>query len=107
MKPINHRFTNVTLNAPAGQEDEILPLRVWTDGEQCISCWQMGWRERLSALVFGRVWLSVLSGRTQPPVWLMATRDALKYEDTGDEDVKRMAGWLTLLRFRTSRLFSR
>ncbi len=103
MKPIDHQFTNVTLNAPAGQEDEILPLRVWTDGEQCISCWQMGWRERLSALVFGRVWLSVLSGRTQPPVWLMATREALKEAHQTSQEKK----WLTLLRLRTSRLFSR
>ena len=80
MSPIEHRFANVTLNAPTGKEDEVLPLPVYTDGEQCISCWQMSWRERLSALFFGRVWISVLSGRTQPPIWLLATREALKEE---------------------------
>lgn len=85
MKPSEHRFANMTLNAPTGQEDEIGSLAVYSDGEQCISCWQMSWRERLSALLFGRVWLSVLSGRTQPPVWLWATREALKYERKGDD----------------------
>ena len=44
--------------------------RIWTNGEQCISCWKMSWKDRLSALFFGRVWLSVLSGRTQPPACL-------------------------------------
>lgn len=80
MVPIEHKFANMTLNAPAGQEADVLPLRVYTDGEQCISCWKLTWRERLPALAFGRVWLSVLSGRTQPPVWLLATREALKEE---------------------------
>lgn len=83
MIPAEHRFANATLNAPVGKEDEILPLRVYSDGDQCISCWQMTWRERLSALLFGRVWLSVLGGRTQPPVWLWATREALKKENNG------------------------
>jgi hypothetical protein len=81
MSPIEHRFANVTLNAPDGQEDEVSPLPVYTDGKQCISCWRMNWRERLAALFFGRVWLSVLSGHTQPPVWLLATREALEYRE--------------------------
>jgi len=52
----------------------IVSLRVWTDGEQCVSCWRMSWRERLSALLFGRVWLQVLSGDNQPPVALTVGR---------------------------------
>lgn len=52
----------------------IVSLPVYTDGEQCISCWRMSWRERLSALLFGRVWLHVLSGSNQPPVALTAGR---------------------------------
>ena len=45
-------------------------LWVYTDGKQCISCWKLSWKQRLKALLFGKVWLSVLSGGTQPPVWL-------------------------------------
>jgi hypothetical protein len=81
MRPIEHKFANRILNAPPGQEDDVLPLPVYTDGRLCISCWQLGWRERLSALVFGRVWLSVLFGGTQPPVWLSAERTVLKEND--------------------------
>lgn len=85
LEPIDHEFANATLNAPAGCENDILPLRVYTDGQQCISCWQMTWRERLSALVFGRVWVSVLFGRTQPPMWLWGTRQALTEKGAGGE----------------------
>jgi hypothetical protein len=85
MLPIKHAFANMTLSAPAGQEEEIEPLPVYMDGEQCISCWQMSWRERLSALFFGRVWLSVLGGRTQPPVWLWVTREALREQEPQEE----------------------
>jgi hypothetical protein len=38
----------------------------------------MSFRERLSALLFGRVWLFVLSGKTQPPVSLFAAKEALE-----------------------------
>ena len=53
---------------------DIAELPVWTDGEQCVSCWRLTWRERLSALLFGKVFLAVLSGRNQPPVAMSATR---------------------------------
>ena len=81
MVPIEHRFANRVLTAPTGKEEEVLPLHVFSDGEQCISCWRLTWRERLSALLFGRVWLSVLGGTTQPPVWIWATREALRKSD--------------------------
>ncbi len=62
---------------PSMTDEECGPLPVYNDGEQSISCWQMTWRERLAALVFGRVWLGVLFGKTQPPVWLMCRRTAV------------------------------
>jgi len=81
MKPIRFRLMMHVLGAGPGRVkrystdiESIEPLPVWTDGEKCVSCWQMSLRERLSALCFGRVWLSVLSGRSQPPVHLQACR---------------------------------
>jgi hypothetical protein len=55
-------------------------LHVWSDGEQCVSCWKMSWRERLSAFLFGCVWLSCLSGRSQVPVALWASRNGFRVE---------------------------
>lgn len=73
MEPINFEQANKNLLKPEGWTDEQCgSLPVYTDGQVCISLWKMTWRERLSALFFGKVWLGVVGGQTQLPVWLMA-----------------------------------
>lgn len=79
MEPMKFEQANKNLLKPANMTDEECgSLPVFTDGKQCISCWKMTWRERLSALFFGKVWLSVYFGQTQPPVWLMAAKEIFK-----------------------------
>lgn len=71
MKPIKFDEANKNLLKPQNMTDEdCSSLWVYTDGQQCISCWKMSFKQRLSALIHGKVWLSVLSGYTQPPVWV-------------------------------------
>lgn len=71
MTPIKFKEANKNLAKPQNMTDEeCSSLWVYTDGRQCISCWKLSWRQRIKALLFGRVWLSILSGGTQPPVWL-------------------------------------
>lgn len=91
MNPVDFDGTNAELIVPEGAEqvvndlayvEEILPLKVWTDDNSVVSCWKMTWRERLSALLFGRVWLSMLGGRT-PPVYIQASREF--FEDAEHE----------------------
>lgn len=82
MKPVGFKHANKNLQ-PSGKKysenvNEVLPLPIWTDGEQCVSCWQMSWRERIAALFFGRVWLAVLTGQTQPPAYVVASKEYLK-----------------------------
>ena len=78
MNPTNFEQANKTLTAPDKTYSDnvtgVEPLRVWTDGEQCVSCWRMTWRERLAALVHGHVWVSVLTGGTQPPMYAEAAK---------------------------------
>ena len=75
MEPIHFEQANKNLLKPEGWTDEQCgSLPVFTDGKECISLWKMTWRERISALFFGKVWLFVHSGQTQPPVGLMAMR---------------------------------
>ena len=75
MQPISFPQATKTLGPPKGMtKEECGDLPVFTDGMQCISLWKMTWRERLSALFFGRIWLSIYSGQTQPPVWLQAEK---------------------------------
>ena len=80
MAPIPFAESNATLGPPRdGVYDtnvkSIAPLPIWRDEWQCTSCWRPTWRERLSILIFGRVWLTVLSSPTQPPVSLHGSRE--------------------------------
>lgn len=53
-------------------------LSVYKDGTQIISKWRMSWRERLSALLFGNVFVSVLASRTAPPMMVWAERQPFR-----------------------------
>lgn len=71
MEPIKFKQANKKLSKPENMTDEeCKSLWVYTDGQQCVSCWKLSFIQRVKALLFGKVWLSVLSGATQPPVWL-------------------------------------
>jgi hypothetical protein len=73
--PADFPEANRNLTKPAGMTDaECGSLPTFNDGRTCISRWRMTWRERLLALLTGDVWLGVLSGHTQPPVWLAVKR---------------------------------
>jgi hypothetical protein len=76
VEPSKFKQSNRDLLKPQGWTDEECgSLPVFTDGKVCISLWQMTWKERIQALLFGKVWLFVHSGQTQPPVALMAERE--------------------------------
>jgi len=86
MKPSDFKYANKTLMSPMkcvyglnvdGSQTKITSLRVWTDNRMCVSLWRMSLMERLSALLFGKVWLAILSGGTCPPVYVAACREYL------------------------------
>jgi hypothetical protein len=74
MEPIKFPQANKDLLKPADwpEDKECGTLPVLANDEVCISLWKMSWRERFSALFFGKIWLFVYGGYTQPPVALMA-----------------------------------
>lgn len=85
MKPTGFPEQTKTLTKPIGMTDEECgSLPVYNDGSQSISCWRMTWRERLSALFVGRVWLQVYAGHTQPPVSLTAAKTIFEQPNTQD-----------------------
>jgi len=82
MTPLEFEQQLIVLAKPDNMTDEECgPLPVYSDGEQCVSLWRMSWRERISALFFGRVWLQVYSGSTQPPVALAVTKELFEKGD--------------------------
>jgi hypothetical protein len=71
MKPIDFPQSTKVLQKPSEMTDkECSPLPVWSDGKQCVSCWKTSFIERLKILFTGKVWLGVMSGMTQPPVFV-------------------------------------
>lgn len=81
MKPIAFPEQTKVLQKPSTMTDEeCSPLPVYNDGQQSISCWSPTWKERLSILFFGRVWLWVIMGPTQPPVALEGAKTIFKKE---------------------------
>ena len=75
MQPIDFKEKTTTLGKPNFMTDEQCgSLSVRCDGETCLSCWRPSFSERLSILFFGKVWLWVFSGASQPPVALEGKR---------------------------------
>jgi len=76
MKPIKFKQSNTELSKPESMTDEecsSLPV-CRTDDGTCISCWKASFLDRVKFLFHGKIWLGVVSGTTQPPVWLDCTR---------------------------------
>jgi len=77
MKPVKFPQANLELHKPPGMTDEEcgnLHIHRTQDG-QCISCWSVGWWARLKFLFHGKIWLGIVSGASQPPVWLDCTKN--------------------------------
>ena len=82
MKPIKFKEATKNLLKPENMTDEeCSSLWVYNDGQECVSCWRLTWKERIKALLFGKVWLGVLSGFTQPPVWMVCDKTVFAQED--------------------------
>ena len=81
MKPIDFPEKTIDLRKPPDMTDkECSSLPIWSDGKVCISCWRPKWKERLSILFFGKIWVLVHSGYTQPPIALKGEKTIFKRE---------------------------
>jgi hypothetical protein len=61
MKPIKFKESNVVL---AEDQPGYLPLPVYRDKSQVISCWYATIRERIRFLFTGKLWLHILTFNT-------------------------------------------
>ena len=79
MKPIEFREQNKVLSKPSNMTDEeCSPLPIFSDGKNCISCWRGSWKERLKFLLYGKVWIYVMSGKIQPPIAIDVNKTVFK-----------------------------
>ena len=69
MKPIKFKEANKNLLKPQSMtDDECSGLWVYTDGEQCISCWKMSWKQRIMTLLLASLFRIrlILTARPSP-----------------------------------------
>lgn len=71
MIPVDFPERNKVLEKPKGMTDEEChDLEIFTDGKQCVSCWKLNKEELELIQQTGKIYLGVVSGQTQPPVWI-------------------------------------
>ena len=72
MKPLKFKEATIELKKPQSMTDEECSSLFIYQSEkgECISLWTVPFWQRLKFLFHGKLWLGVLSGKTQPPVWL-------------------------------------
>lgn len=71
MKPIEFKEQTKVLSKPKNMTDEeCSSLPVFTNGTNCISLWELSDEEIEKIKETKCIWLGVMSGLTQPPVFL-------------------------------------
>lgn len=75
-KPTDFPGTNLLLVGPAGRDD-VSPMHVFTNGMFCVSCWELTDEEIAEITRARKVFLCVMSGGNQPPVYV-GTEDAVR-----------------------------
>ena len=82
MKPIEFKEQNRLLKKPENMTDEqCSSLPVYAENGVCTSCWKLSFKERLNALLFGKIWVGVLTGTsTQPPISVQCKKTIFKKE---------------------------
>lgn len=82
MKPIKFKQANRELLKPKTMsDDECKNLWVFAGERECVSCWKLSFKERIRALIYGKIWFGVMSGWIQPPVWLECNDTVFEEEE--------------------------
>lgn len=68
--PVSFEQANVTLKG--GDKADDLPA--FNDGKTTVSCWRPTFWAVVKIMFTRKIWLGVLNGNTQPPVWLTADK---------------------------------
>lgn len=67
--PVQFSGANMLLRAPEGAEN-VSDMHTFTNGICSVSCWELSAEDLAEINRTGRIFLSVFSGRTQPPVYV-------------------------------------
>ncbi|RKD61539.1 hypothetical protein [Rhizobium sp. WW_1] len=65
--PVHFHGANMLLGPPKGSEN-VGELHTYTNGRCSVSCWEFSPEELAEIVRTGRVFVSIFSGQSQPPV---------------------------------------
>ena len=74
MKPIKFKEQTGTL---FGRWD-IKPLPIFEADGKIVSCWRLSIKEKIKALLFGKIWLIVKSEKTHPPISMICDKSGFE-----------------------------
>jgi hypothetical protein len=61
MKPVEFKHQNIVFAKDQPEYQPLPALRIDSPQGEVVSCWKMSFKERLKALITGKVWLSLMS----------------------------------------------
>lgn len=78
MNPINFTKVNRVLSKPPDMSvEECGSLPVYSDGQMCVSCWELTDGELDAIVKTRRIYCAVFAGESQPPILLTPFVDLL------------------------------
>ena len=87
MKAVKFKYQNIVF---AQDQPEYLPLpalKIDAPTGEVISCWKLSFKEKLTVLIFGRIWMSLMSfNKPLTPSYLSVNRK--KVFSHPDDDIK-------------------
>lgn len=74
--PVKFNGMNDELDKPSSMDDlQCSSLPVYRNGVNCVSCWEFSDEEIQEIIKTKRVYISLWSGRTQPPIYIGSESD--------------------------------
>ncbi len=69
--PVKFDGFNIELKAPQGMDNlSCSSLPIYRNGINCVSCWELTEEELQEVLKTKRIFISLWSGKTQPPIYV-------------------------------------
>lgn len=70
-KPVDFKGSNKTLLPPKGYtKEQVIPMYIFTNNVACVSKWKLSEEALKEAVETGCLFISLLSGQTQPPIFI-------------------------------------
>ena len=75
MKPVEFKHQNIVFAQNQPEYQPLPALRFHSPNGEVVSCWRLSFKERLQVLIFGRVWMSLMSfNKPLTPSYLAVNR---------------------------------